>query len=154
MTEDEEPVRVPEILQTKVQPPQPAAEVKTEKPEENAAARRVLIVDDQKVNLIVLKTMLKKLGSFDIVMAADGKEALDKLTSAETPFDLVLTDMWMPNMDGEGLVRAIRADERLAALPVHVVTADTEMPDKFRDIGFDGILLKPVSVEKLRAILG
>ncbi|MBO4648047.1 MAG: amino acid permease [Lentisphaeria bacterium] len=152
--DEEEVLNAPETVLPNVPPPQPVAEVKPEKPEGNTAARRVLIVDDQKVNLIVLKTMLKKLGTFDIVMAADGKEALDKLTSAETPFDLVLTDMWMPNMDGEGLVRAIRADERLAALPVHVVTADTEMPGKFRDLGFDGILLKPVSVEKLRNILG
>ena len=62
--------------------------------------------------------------------------------------------MWMPEMDGEGLVRAVRADERLAAIPVHVVTADTEMPGKFKQIGFDGILLKPVTVEKLREIIG
>ena len=38
-------------------------------------------------------------------------------------------------------------------IPVHVVTADTEMPGKFREIGFDGILLKPVTVEKLKAII-
>ena len=57
-------------------------------------------------------------------------------------------------MDGEGLVRAIRAEERFAKLPVHVVTADTEMPGKYRELGFDGILLKPVTVEKLREIIG
>ena len=102
----------------------------------------------------MLKTMLKKLGDFDVVMAKDGKEALELLTSAEKPFDLVLTDMWMPVMDGEGLVRAVRAEGKLAALPVHVVTADTEMPGKYRELGFDGILLKPVTVEKLREIVG
>ncbi len=61
--------------------------------------------------------------------------------------------MWMPVMDGEGLVRAIRADEKLAALPVHVVTADTEMQGKYSKIGFDGMQLKPVSVEKLKEII-
>ena len=133
----------------------PAEAKKEEKPAETAAAsKRILIVDDQKVNLVVLKTMLKKLGSFDVVMAKDGQEALDILNSAESPFDIVLTDMWMPVMDGEGLVRAIRADGKLAALPVHVVTADTEMPGKYRELGFDGILLKPVTVEKLKATLG
>ena len=55
-------------------------------------------------------------------MAKDGKEALDILTSAEALFDLVLTDMWMPVLDGAGLVRAIRAEAKLAALPVHVLT--------------------------------
>ena len=133
----------------------PAEAKKEDKSAETAAAsKRILIVDDQKVNLIVLKTMLKKLGSFDVVMAKDGKEALEILTAADAPFDVVLTDMWMPVMDGEGLVRAVRADEKLAALPVHVVTADTEMPGKYRELGFDGILLKPVSVEKLKATLG
>ena len=115
---------------------------------------RILIADDQKVNLVVLKTMLKKIGNFDVVMAKDGQEALDILNAAETHFDIVLTDMWMPVRDGEGLVRAIRADEKLAKLPVHVVTADTEMQGKFGEIGFNGILLKPVTVEKLREIIG
>ena len=130
------------------------ADVKEEKPVEPAAAKRILIADDQKVNLIVLKTMLKKLGNFDVVMAKDGKEALDILTSDNAPFDLVLTDMWMPVMDGEWLVHAVRADAKLADIPVHVVTADVEMLVKYRESGFDGILLKPVTVEKLREIIG
>jgi CheY-like chemotaxis protein len=130
------------------------AEPKPETPVEAAAAKRILIADDQKVNLMVLKTMLNKLGSFDIAMAKDGKEALDILKSAEAPFDLVLTDMWMPVMDGAGLVSAVRADAKLAKLPVHVVTADMEMPKKYAELGFDGIVVKPVTVEKLKAVLG
>ena len=133
--------------------PAPAPAAPEAKAPEAAASKRVLIADDQKVNLIVLKTMLKKLGPFEVVMAKDGKEALDLLTSADAPFDLVLTDMWMPVMDGEGLVRAVRANAKLAELPVHVVTADTEMPGKYREIGFDGIILKPVTVEKLKEIV-
>ena len=116
--------------------------------------KRILIVDDQKVNLVVLKTMLKKLGDFDVVMAKDGKEALEQLSAAGKPFDLVLTDMWMPMMDGEGLVRAVRADAKLAKLPVHVVTADVELQGRFAELGFDGILLKPVTVDKLKSIIG
>ena len=128
-------------------------ETRKEPPADAAVSKRILIADDQKVNLIVLKTMLKKLGAFDIVMAKNGKEALDILSSAETPFDLILTDMWMPVMDGEGLVRAIRENEKFASIPVYVVTADTEMPGKYREIGFDGILLKPVTVDKLKETL-
>jgi len=129
-------------------------EVKEKIPAGAVDSRRILIVDDQKVNLAVLKTILRKLGHSNVVMAKDGKEALDILTSSETPFDLVLTDMWMPVMDGEGLVRAIRADGKLASMPVHVVTADTEMQGKYGEIGFDGIMLKPVTVAKLREIIG
>ncbi|MBQ6352258.1 MAG: amino acid permease, partial [Lentisphaeria bacterium] len=133
----------------------PAPDVRAEAKEAPAAAsKRVLIVDDQKVNLMVLKAMLKKLGISDVAMAKDGREALDLLTSSTAPFDLVLTDMWMPIMDGEGLVRTIRADGRFAAIPVHVVTADTEMQGKYAEIGFDGIMLKPVTVNKLKGIIG
>ncbi len=119
-----------------------------------SAKRRVLIADDQKMNLMVLKAMISKLGAFEIVMAADGRKALDILEAADAPqFDMVLTDMWMPEVDGEGLVRAIRANERLASLPVYVVTADVEILKKHQEVGFTGILLKPVTVDKLRDIV-
>lgn len=141
------------VVKTDVPQPEPTTLVKEEKPVEPVASKRILIVDDLKVNLMVLKTMLKKMGTYDVVMAKDGKEALDLLTTASPQFALVLTDMWMPVMDGEGLVRAIRADEHLAAIPVHVVTADTEMETKYNKIGFNGFILKPVTVEKLKGVL-
>ena len=83
----------------------------------------------------------------------DGTEALDILTDPATvPFDLVMTDMWMPNLDGEGLVKDIRAN---ASLRVLVVTADVEVRDKAAEMGFIGILLKPVTIDALvKAISG
>ena len=117
--------------------------------------RRLLIVDDQKMNLMVLKAMLKRLGDFDIVTAEDGRRALDALEAPDAqPFDMVLTDMWMPEMDGEGLVKAIRANGRLAKLPVYVVTADVEMQKRYEEVGFTGILLKPVTVGVLGPVVG
>ena len=92
--------------------------------------------------------------SYTVVMAKDGKEALDILNSSDTPCYLVLTDMWMPVMDGEGLVRAVREDRKFTSLQVHVVTADTEMQGKYNKQGFDGIILKPVTMEKLKGIIG
>ena len=68
-------------------------------------------------------------------------------------FDLVLTDMWMPRLDGAGLVKAIRADSALSGLHVVVVTADVEFRAKFAEIGFDGILLKPVTRDGLVEML-
>ena len=118
------------------------------------ASRRILIVDDQKMNLMVLKAMLKKLGDFDVVTAENGRRALDALEGPDAqPFDMVLTDMWMPEMDGEGLVKAIRASERLKSLPVYVVTADVEMQKRYEEVGFTGILLKPVTVATIGPIL-
>ena len=112
--------------------------------------RRLLIVDDSKMNLMVLKALLKKQGNFEVEMAMDGREALEILGRPDKPpFDLVLTDMWMPNLDGEGLVKAIRNNPAIAALPVLVVTADVEIRDKSSAMGFNGILLKPVTTATL-----
>ena len=118
-----------------------------------AKKKHVLIADDQKMNLMVLKAMLQKLGAFEIAMAEDGKKALDILTAPDAPnFDLVLTDMWMPEMDGVGLVQAIRANKKPSSLPVYVVTADVEMLKQFKETGFTGIILKPITVDKLKNI--
>ena len=105
------------------------------------------------MNLMVMKALLSHIGSFDITVAMDGAEALKTLETASEPFDLVLTDMWMPNLDGEGLVKAIRANPKLASLRVVAVTADVEYQTKAAAAGFDGILLKPVTSDKLLKML-
>ena len=146
---------VAEIAATEIRKPEAAPVQETPSPTAAAPVkRRILIVDDQKMNLMVLMVMLKKLGSFEIVMASNGVEAMKKLEdSASAPFDQVLTDMWMPEMDGEGLVNAIRANPKLSKLPVDVVTADVEMEKRFVDVGFDNFLLKPVTVDKLKKVI-
>ena len=100
------------------------------------------------MNRKVLKAMLKKLGITDIELTEDGKAALDKLNRDPT-FDLVMSDMWMPVMDGAELVKRIRADEHLARLKVCAITADVEARTTYREQGFDSLLLKPVTIEKL-----
>ncbi len=119
-----------------------------------ADAKRIMLVDDSKMNLTVLKAMLKRFGSFAIETASDGQEAINRLSDpAKAPFDLVLTDMWMPNLDGEGLVKAIREDKHLALLAVYVVTADVELQKNFAEKGFTGIILKPVTFETLKPVM-
>ena len=121
---------------------------------ESPSTPRLLLVDDQKMNLAVLKALVKRIGGFETETAADGREALQRLQKADAPaFDAVLTDMWMPELDGEGLAKAIHADERLAYLPVHVITADVELQDNYAEKGFDSIILKPVTVDALSPIL-
>ena len=88
-----------------------------------------------------------------LAMAKDGKEALDILTSAETPFALVLTDMWMPVMNGEELIREIRKEEQWKDLRVYAVTADVETQKTFKDSGFTGILLKPIKLSQLQSTI-
>ena len=118
------------------------------------ASPRILIADDTKMNQIVLKTMFAKLGVKDMTFANNGREALDILRDPESPpFDLVLTDLFMPEMTGEELVAEIRADPSLAANRVYLFTAEVEMKDTYAEKGFDGILLKPANLEALKNIL-
>ncbi len=110
---------------------------------------RILIADDVPLNLAVLKALLKKIGINDIETAVDGQDAWEKIQASEKPFDWILTDIWMPNMDGKSLVSKIRADERFANLPVYAVTADIEEKKTFAEHGFTGVLLKPLTIDKL-----
>ena len=87
-------------------------------------------------------------------MAENGKKALEMLLDPEkASFDLVLTDLWMPEMGGEELVAAIRSTPMLKDLPVYVITADVESQKNYAQAGFSGILLKPVTLERLKAFL-
>ena len=113
---------------------------------------RVLVVDDSPVNRSVLTAHLRKAGVAFTEKACDGAEAfaaLDSAFRAGHPYDLVLTDFWMPNMNGLELVERLRADKRFQKLPVFAVTADTETSDDSRSRLFTGILLKPMTYAKL-----
>ena len=145
-------VKIAPDAQERVNPPADAQQ--STLPEQ--MPHRILLVDDSKMNLMVLKALLKNMGDFEIAMASDGQEALKVLEEqGAKAFDLVLTDMWMPNLDGAGLIRAIRANPALAALRVIAVTADVESRVTCADMGFNGILLKPITTATLgKAISG
>jgi CheY-like chemotaxis protein len=112
---------------------------------------RVLIVDDSAVNRAVFKAMLAKIGVKNVAMAENGRKALETLKN-DPNFDMVFSDLWMPEMDGRELVHAIRADVGLSHLPVYLVTADVEVRGQTEKDGFTDILLKPIKLEKLRTI--
>ncbi|MBR1587574.1 MAG: response regulator, partial [Kiritimatiellae bacterium] len=83
--------------------------------------------------------------------AASSGEALARLR--REAFDLVLTDMKMPGMDGGAFIRALREDPKLRALPVFLVTADIEALKYYKALGADGVLLKPVVQARLAETL-
>ena len=116
-----------------------------------AKVRSILIVDDVPINLKVEKAQLMRAGITDVEMAESGADALAALR--RRPFDLVLTDLWMPEMDGYALCAAIRADAALAGMRVYAVTADVEARMTATERGFDGILLKPVTAQALAGFL-
>jgi len=102
---------------------------------------RVLLVEDQLITQQVEKSLLEGAG-FEVEVAGDGEEALGKL--AEKPFDLVITDIQMPRMDGFTLTQRIREDERYRDLPVVIVTSMAREEDRKRgmEVGADAYILK------------
>lgn len=118
----------------------------------NTKVRRVLIVDDSPVNLAVLRSMVKRFGINDVVTAVNGREALE-LLMAGPAFDLVFTDIRMPIMDGPAFVQAARKNPAFANLRIFAITADAEAQNDFSSMGFSGLLLKPLTLQKIKELL-
>ncbi|MBK1612789.1 hybrid sensor histidine kinase/response regulator [Rubrivivax gelatinosus] len=118
---------------------------------------RVLIAEDHVVNRQYMAALLERLGH-DAVFATNGREAVEAMRAAEgKPFDIVLMDLHMPEMDGIAATRAIRAlpDAAAATVPIVALTADafTETRDRCLVAGMNDFLTKPVSPPKLAASL-
>ena len=113
---------------------------------------RVLIVDDMVMNRKILGIHLANMKIKDIRYAENGEVALDVMK--EWVPDLVLTDMWMPKMDGTQLAEAMRQDRRLAEIPVVAVTADVDVGSTYDMSLFAKIISKPVTGDKLHALFG
>lgn len=107
---------------------------------------KILIVDDNEINLKLFEAILKKVG-YDYVIAKNGIEAVE-VAVKEKP-SLVLMDIQMPTMDGEKAFHFIREKEETADIPIVAITSYALNEDRKRLIaaGFDGYLSKPISVE-------
>ena len=110
---------------------------------------RVLIVDDVPLNISVLKAMLRKNGLNDIVCSVNGKDALAKIRSDVIGFDLVLTDLWMPEMDGRKMLQELRTESRFLSLNVIAITADVDAKEECMKLGFSDVIFKPVTLAKI-----
>lgn len=113
---------------------------------------RILVVED---DIELRRFLARVLGDrYRVATAADGFEALERLDE-ETP-DLVLTDMMMPGMDGEELLLRIHGRPECRNLPVVVLTAraDPDLAARFLREGARDYLMKPVSLDELRARVG
>lgn len=111
-------------------------------------SKRILIVDDEPAILRMVESLMARHG-YTVEMARDGQEGLAKAT--RNPPDLIITDVLMPGMDGWSLVRAIRARQDLALVPVIFLTALNSPKDRilgFR-LGADDFLQKPFHLEEL-----
>jgi CheY-like chemotaxis protein len=111
---------------------------------------RILVVDDEPLNVELLKAILEP-NHYDVITAASGIEALSVL--AKQKIDLVLLDVMMPVIDGFEVTRKIRSMERLRNLPVILVTALHETSEKIAGIeaGCDEFVTKPFDKQEVLA---
>ena len=117
---------------------------------------KFLVVDDFSTMRRIVRNLLKELGFTNVDEAEDGQVALQKLNSL--PFDFVVTDWNMPNMDGLTLLQNIRANPSLKHLPVLMITAEAKKENIIAaaQAGASGYIVKPFTAatlaEKLQKI--
>ncbi|OAA21962.1 response regulator [Kosmotoga sp. DU53] len=105
---------------------------------------KILAVDDNKENIYMLETLFKSYG-YEVESSQNGVEALEKL--AEQDFDVVISDILMPEMDGFQLCRRVKMDDRLKEIPFILYTAAYTDPEdrKFAlSLGVDRFVVKPL----------
>lgn len=114
--------------------------------------RRILAVDDSASIRQMVNFTLGKAG-YEVVEAVDGKDGLGK-ASAEK-FDLIITDLNMPNMDGIQMITALRQVPACAFVPILMLTTESqaEKKDAGRKAGATGWIVKPFDAEKLLAVI-
>ncbi len=115
-------------------------------------AARILIAEDHPASLELLRYLLAANG-YDILSAEDGEAALD-LARRDTP-DLIICDLQMPKKNGYEVVRQLKSEPALSAIPVVAVTAFSMIGDRERVLaaGFDGYLSKPIEPEEFVTLI-
>jgi len=120
----------------------------------------ILVAEDNEINALLMRSLLMRLGH-RVVIATNGEAALESwlgANSAGTPYDLVLMDIQMPELDGIQTAKRIRASEAAQPgrrTPILALTANTLVEDRYAcfEAGMDGFLIKPVDREKLAEAL-
>ncbi|MEY4194569.1 MAG: hypothetical protein RLZZ226_937 [Pseudomonadota bacterium] len=111
---------------------------------------RALLVEDNSVNQMLAKALLGKLG-LTVVLAEDGRKAVEQLRNTPGDFDIVLMDIQMPEMDGYEATRLIRSELGLVDLPIVALTAHATHEERNRCLaaGMNDHLPKPFSKQAL-----
>ena len=138
--------------------PELAADVPepSEQGESSRGGLSILVAEDNEINALLIRSLLTKLGH-SAVLATNGESAVESFlaaSSAGTPYDLVLMDVQMPQLDGIAATRQIRAHEAARPgrrTPIMALTANTLLEDRYAcfEAGMDGFLIKPLDRENL-----
>ena len=118
----------------------------------------ILIVDDYKTMLRIIRNLLKQLGFDNVDEATDGAAALTKLR--DKPFDLVISDWTMEPMTGLQLLKEVRSDQKLKDMPFVMITAESKTDNVVaaKAAGVNNYIVKPFNAAtlktKLSSVLG
>ena len=114
-------------------------------------AKVILTVDDSASVRQMVSFTLKNAG-YEVITAVDGQDALGKLNGGT--INLVITDLNMPNLDGIGLIRQLRADAKYKFLPIIMLTTESQAEKKQegKAAGATGWIVKPFTPEQLVAV--
>ncbi|MGM0560689.1 MAG: response regulator [Pseudomonadota bacterium] len=119
---------------------------------------QILIVDDYKTMLRIIRNLLKQLGFNNVDEATDGAQALQKLR--DKPYQLVISDWNMEPMSGLQLLKEVRTDTKLKDLPFVMITAESKSENVVaaKQAGVTNYIVKPFNAatlkNKLQAVLG
>ncbi|MBO4544913.1 MAG: response regulator, partial [Verrucomicrobia bacterium] len=111
---------------------------------------RVLVVDDMQMNLMVVTKVMKNFGIVPL-LADTPEKALNLLKENEV--DVILTDLRMPEMNGDQLAREMRKLPNGQKAKIYVLTADVYAKEEINMTGVDDVLVKPLSMEKIKELL-
>ena len=125
-------------------------EVNKPKKEEGYGKKKILIVDDNRMNIKVAQKALADF-NFDLDDADNGKAAIDKVNSASEPYDLILMDIMMPEMSGESAIAELKKNPDFNT-PVIALTADAiaGAKEKYMEEGFVDYIAKPFSKDQIK----
>jgi two-component system, chemotaxis family, chemotaxis protein CheY len=117
-------------------------------------AKVILTVDDSASVRQMVKFTLSDAG-YSVIEAVDGKDALAKLANLVNLVNLVITDLNMPNLDGIGLIRAVRANPACKGLPIIMLTTESQEVRKLegKAAGATGWIVKPFATQQLLAVV-
>jgi PAS domain S-box-containing protein len=118
-----------------------------------AGGLQVLYIEDNPTNRALMDAWFSDRPQWRLALAEDGEAGL-RQALVQRP-DAILLDLHLPQLDGYGVLRALRADPRTAAVPVIAVTADAKPDDRAHGLasGFDGYVTKPVRFEELATLM-
>ena len=116
--------------------------------------KHILIVDDSESIREMVGNSLEKAG-YTITKGVNGRDGVEKLKSAEEEVSLVITDLFMPEMDGIDLIREVRKDEKYKYVPILMLTTESQAEKKMegKKAGATGWMVKPFEEGRLLRIV-